>query len=194
MMLDMLLPWLYARWEVNALLVVACLWVGLDGIRAHRAGGQVDPRKRGLWLLATCVQCATATWGVAHVDGHEVLRLNMVSVFSVLVLLTVWPRWALGIRWSALEVWVGTFVSCLVVDMTMTVQRALDEGLSAREIVRGVGGAGWADALVIVPLLTLLMYLRIGALELARSQGIGLSNALRSFVDGAQNRYDAQTK
>src|SRR5689334_17700727 len=102
-----------------------------------------------LWLLWAV--CLPITFGCGHwVHRDDLHELYLVSAFSIACLLLLFRKMYVP---PALT-YALTFLSLGVIDAAQAFRHALEFGLPISTFYYGIGGAGIADALFIVPLAT----------------------------------------
>jgi hypothetical protein len=165
-MLDELLLSPSVRTFVNYLLrpetSLAVLVPGLISlviVVSYARAGKISSRMQLLWVLAVGVSFYCARWELTA----EVESLYIYSAFSVACVVLLFNR----ISVPAPLAYALTFLSLWWVDVTHALCRAIECGVPLYQFYVGVGGAGWRDALFLLPLITAAMVMyattRIGA-------------------------------
>jgi hypothetical protein len=108
--------------------------------------GKISRRLLLLWLAMLGLSCFCARWEITA----EAQQLYIYSAFSVACALLLFKR----IYVAPALAYALTFLALWWVDMLHALHYALESGASITGFYLGVGGAGAADALVLVPLLT----------------------------------------
>jgi len=127
-----------------AVLLPGLISLGILGFYARN--GKVSSRLQLLWVLALPVCYYCARWELTA-EGSQ---LYLYSAFSVACLLLLFNRISVppALAYSL------TFLSLWWVDVTHALCRALECDAPLAQFYVGVGGAGFRDALFLLPLLT----------------------------------------
>lgn len=112
---------------------------------AYLRAGRLSNRLQLLWLLLLPIGYLCARW--EHTSQGEV-QLYIYSAFSVACVILLFKR----IYVPPALAYALTFLSLWCVDITHALCRALDFGGPLSDFYYGVGGAGWRDALFLLPL------------------------------------------
>jgi hypothetical protein len=133
---------------------------------SYRRAGKVSPRLQVLWFVALAVTFFLARWE----SSEEVQRLNIYSAFSVACLVLLYFR----VYIAPALAYALTFLSLWWVDVTHALCQAVLCGWDLDRFYVGVGGAGFYDALFVVPLMTATFVAMIG--RQLRRRGVSLQD------------------
>ena len=128
---------------------VAVLLPGLVsfGILAFYArAGKLSRRLQLLWLLALAISFYSARWELTS-EAHQ---LYIYSTFSVACIVLLFNR----VYVAPALAYALTFLSLWMVDVGYALSRTLECGAPLWNFYVGVGGAGFRDALFLLPLMT----------------------------------------
>ena len=112
----------------------------------YARSGRISDRLQLLWILALPISYYCARWVVTP----QFEQLYVYSAFSVVCALLLFKR----IYIPPALAFALTFLSLWWVDVTRALCWALECGARIEHFYFGVGGAGFRDALLLVPLLT----------------------------------------
>ena len=139
-----LLAYLHAPETLAAVVLPGILSVAI--LLGYASAGRVSRRLMAVWWAALPVSYLCAYWVITT----ETQTLYIFSAFSVACLFLLFFRKSLP---PALA-FALTFMSLLFVDMSHALARAMSGHFPIDRFYLGVGGAGWRDALIVVPLIT----------------------------------------
>jgi hypothetical protein len=127
-----------------AVLLPGVVSLGILAFYVH--AGKVSRRLQLLWLLALAVSFYSARWEFTL----ETDQLYIYSAFSVACVVLLFRR----VYVSPALAYALTFLSLWSVDITCALSRTVECGAPLWQFYVGVGGAGFRDALFLLPLLT----------------------------------------
>ncbi len=120
--------------------------VSLAVLAFYARAGKLSRRLQLLWLLALAVSFYSARWELTA-DAHQ---LYIYSAFSVACLVLLFRR----VYIAPALAYALTFLSLWVVDVGYALSRSLECDAPLWQFYVGIGGAGFRDALFLLPLLT----------------------------------------
>ena len=128
---------------------VAVLFPGVVSIcilAFYARAGKLSRRLQLLWLLALAISFYSARWELTS-ESHQ---LYIYSAFSVACIVLLFKR----VYVAPALAYALTFLSLWMVDVSYALSRTLECGAPLSHFYVGVGGAGFRDALFLLPLLT----------------------------------------
>jgi hypothetical protein len=120
--------------------------VSLGILAFYARAGKLSRRLQLLWLLALAISFYSARWELSS-EAHQ---LYIYSAFSVACIVLLFKR----VYVAPALAYALTFLSLWMVDVGHALSRTLECGAPLWNFYVGVGGAGFQDALFLLPLMT----------------------------------------